>query len=138
MDVEMLLQDTDKIIPISTVRVEPLEAYPALKMIWEHTVLEADVAPAFRKIMNALDATNRPIYVIVDLLSNPRFPMMVTVQEALPCYRDPMMKEWLIVGSNWMAKAIEGTLARITRHKNVRWFSTEAEALTYLDSVVAA
>ena len=134
----MLLQDTDKIMTIATVRVEPIENYPALKMIWEHTVLEADVAPAFQKIMSALDATKRPIYVVVDLLSNPRFPMMVTVQEALPCYRDPMLKEWLIVGSNWMARAIEGTLARITRHKNVRWFSTEAEAMAYLDSVLAA
>ncbi|MBZ0287419.1 MAG: hypothetical protein K8I30_07380 [Anaerolineae bacterium] len=134
----MLLQDTDKIVPISTVSVEPVENYPALKMTWEHTVIEADVAPAFRKIMNALDATNRPIYIIVDLLRNPRFPMMVTVQEALPCYRDPMLKEWLIVGSNWMAKAIEGTLARITRHKNVRWFNTAADAMAYLQSVLAA
>ena len=134
----MLLQDTDKIIAIATVRVEPIESYPALKMVWEHIILEADVAPAFQKIMTALDATNRPLYVIVDLLSNPRFPMMVTVQEALPCYRDPMLKEWLIVGSNWMAKAIEGTLARITRHKNVRWFSTEADAIAYLNSVLAA
>ncbi|MEO8611403.1 MAG: hypothetical protein ABI690_26130 [Chloroflexota bacterium] len=134
----MLLQDTDKIIPITTVNVEPIEKYPALKMTWQNTVVDADVAPAFRKIMKALDATNRPLYIVVDLLSNPRFPMMVTVQEALPCYRDPMLKEWLIVGSNWMAKAIEGTLSRITRHKNVRWFTTEAEAMAYLDSVLAA
>jgi hypothetical protein len=134
----MLLQDTDKIIPIATVSVEPIENYPALKMTWQHTVLDADVVTAFQKIMTALDATNRPLYVVVDLLSNPRFPMMVTVQEALPCYRDPMLKEWLVVGSNWMAKAIEGTLARITRHKNVRWFTTEADAIAYLNSVLAA
>ena len=107
-------------------------------MIWQHDIIEADVAPAFQKISTALDATKRPLYVIVDLLSNPRFPIMTTVQEALPPYRDPMLKEWLIVGSNWMAKAIESTLARITRHNNVRWFKTEAEALAYLMAVLAA
>lgn len=132
----MILQDTEEIVTVSTVSVQPIEGRPALKMTWQHTVLEADVASAFKQIMKTLDATNRPVYVMVDLLSNPRFPMMVTVQEALPCYRDPMLKEWLIIGSNWMAKAIEGTLARITRHKNVRWFNTEAEALAYLDSVL--
>ena len=134
----MLLQDTEKMMSIATVSVDPIESYPALKMTWQHTILDPDVAPAFRKIMAALDATKRPIYVVVDILSNPRFPMMVTVQEALPCYRDPMLKEWLIIGSNPMARAIEGTLAPITRHKIVRWFANYAEAIAYLDSVLAA
>lgn len=123
---------------MNTVSVEPLEGYPALKMVWQHDVVEADVAPAFAKISAALDATKRPLYVVVDLLSNPHFPIMTTVQEALVPYRDPMLKEWLIVGSNWMAKAIESTLARITRHKNVRWFKTEVEALAYLTAELAA
>lgn len=123
---------------MTTVSVEALEGYPALKMIWQHDVVETDVAPAFAKISAALDATKHPLYVVVDLLSNPRFPIMTTVQEALAPYRDPMLKEWLIIGSNWMAKAIESTLARITRHKNVRWFKTEAEALAYLTAELAA
>jgi hypothetical protein len=134
----MLLQNPEKITMTLTVSVEPIEGYPALKMIWQHDVIEADVAPAFAKISAALDATNRPLYVVVDLLSSPRFPIMTTVQEALAPYRDPMLKEWLVVGSNWMAKAIESTLARITRHKNVRWFKTEAEALAYLADQLAA
>lgn len=134
----MLLQNPEKITMMPTVSVEPIEGYPALKMIWQHDVVEADVAPAFARISAALDATNRPLYIVVDLLSNPRFPIMTTVQEALSPYRDPMLKEWLIVGSNWMAKAIEGTLARITRHKNVRWFKTETEALAYLTAELAA
>jgi hypothetical protein len=134
----MLLQNPEAIIMMTTISVEPLEGYPALKMIWQHDVVEADVAPAFAKISAALDASKRPMYVVVDLLSNPRFPIMTTVQEALAPYRDPMLKEWLIVGSNWMAKAIESTLARITRHKNVRWFKTEAEALAYLSAELAA
>ena len=134
----MLLQDTEKIMSIATVSVEPIENYPALKMTWQHTILEADVAPAFQKIMAVLNTSKRPIYIVVDILSNPRFPMMRTVQEALPCYRDPMLKEWLVVGSNATARAIEGTLSRITRHKNVRWFNTQAEAIAYLDSVLAA
>ena len=121
-----------------TITVEPIEHYPALKMTWQHFVNEADVAPAFQKIANLLDTTHQPIYVIVDLLSNPRFPIMVTVQEALGPYRDPMLKEWLVIGSNWMAKAIESTLARISGHRNVRWFISEADALAYLSAVVVA
>jgi len=121
-----------------TVTIEPIAGYPALKMTWQHVVRESDVARAFQQITKVLDTSHRPIYVVVDLLSNPRFPITLTVQEALGPYRDPMLKEWLVVGSNWMAKAIESTLARITRHKNVRWFHSEADALAYLASVLAA
>ena len=134
----MLLQNPEEIIMVTTVSVEAIEGYPALKMMWQHDVVEADVAPAFAKISAALDATKRPLYVVVDLRSNPRFPILTTVQEALTPYRDPMLKEWLIVGSNWMAKAIESTLADITRHKNVRWFKTESEALAHLTAELAA
>jgi hypothetical protein len=121
---------------IPTVDVQPIEYLPALKMTWQHKVVDKDVIMAFESITAALNNSKKPLYVVVDLLSNPNFPLMVTVQNALEPYRHPQLQEWLIVGSNWMAKTIEGTLSKITRHKNVRWFDSEDEALDYMKSVV--
>jgi hypothetical protein len=121
---------------IPTVDVQPIKYLPALKMIWQHKVVDKDVITAFESITTALNNSKDPLYVVVDLLNNPNFPLMVTIQNALEPYRHPQLQEWLIVGSNWMARTIEGTLSKITRHKNVRWFDTEDDALNYLKSVL--
>jgi hypothetical protein len=46
-----------------------------------------------------------------------------------------MVREWLVIGNNWMARTIEGTLAKMTGKKNVRWFKTEADIFAYLNKV---
>ncbi len=119
-----------------TVDVQPLPNYPALKMTWQQQVAPADVVAAFQAITTALNASDQPMFVIVDLLSNPQFPLVTTIHEALTPYRHPHLQEWLVVGSNWMAQAVEGALSKITKQKNVRWFSSEADAVDYLQTAI--
>ncbi len=114
-----------------TVSVERIEGYNALRMTWQRQVTETDVRDAFRKITDALENADEPTYMVVDLLSNPEFPMRVTVVEALPAYRHPMLRQWLIVGSNRLAHMVETVLSGATRRKNVLWVSSEEEAVNH-------
>lgn len=115
-----------------TIRIESIEGYSALKMIWERDAASADVSPAFSKIREKLETNDRPLTVIVDLSRNPKMPIKETLSAALAAYRHPRLKAWLIIGNNWMARMIEGTLSSITGRKNVFWFTTETEALAHL------
>ncbi|MBN1964160.1 MAG: hypothetical protein JW910_05915 [Anaerolineae bacterium] len=118
-----------------TVHVEPIPGCPALKMTWQQHVRDEDVKTAFEDIIAALEAREAPLFVIVDLLSNPRFPLRTTVQEASSAYRDRRLAAWLIVGSNWMARMVEGSLSRLTGRHNVYWYESEAEALAALEEM---
>ena len=115
-----------------TVTVEPIEGHNALRMTWQHQVDEHDVKTAFQQITQALESADAPLYIVVDLLNDPRFPLRATVGEAVKAYRHPSLAAWLIVGSNRLAKTVEATLAALTRRKNVYWFDTEPEALAYM------
>lgn len=124
--------------PQPTVDVQPIDGYPALKMTWQHKVRDEDVVVAFRKIGATLDSSDYPVYIVVDLLNDPQFPILTTVHEVIGPYRHPKLEAWLVIGSNWMAKTIESALAKITRRKSVHWFRSENEAIAYLMSVRAA
>src|SRR5262245_1565121 len=97
--------------PMPSITVEGVEGFPALKMTWQGHVTTADVAIAFRRVADALDSADQPMYVIVDLLSNPQFPTMNAVHETLPSLQNTRLKQWLVVGSSWMAKSLEGAIA---------------------------
>ncbi len=116
----------------STVSIERIDGCNALRMTWQHQVVEPDVRYAFREIVDALEETDEHLYVVVDLLSNPEFPMRVTVVEALPAYRHPMLRQWLIVGSNRLAHMVEAVLSGATRRKNVLWFASERDAINHI------
>lgn len=116
----------------TTVDVQPLDVYQGLKMIWQQKVDDADVRTAFRTIMRTLNDAQVPIVVVVDLRADPKFPLRATLEEGRGPYKHPMLEEWLIIGSNWTARAIERTLTSLTGRKNVRWFNTEAEVMDYL------
>ena len=119
--------------PMPSITVEGVEGFPALKMTWQGQVKTADVAIAFRRIAAALDSADQPMYVIVDLLSNPQLPTRNAVQDTLPPIQNTRLKQWLVVGSSWMAKSLEGTIAP---QKNILWFHTEGQALAYLSAVL--
>ncbi|MEO8611404.1 MAG: hypothetical protein ABI690_26135 [Chloroflexota bacterium] len=121
---------------MSTVRVEPIENYPALKMTWQHDVRDLDVVNAFKQINTILQNSTDPVFVVVDLSANPNFPLLTTIHEAIAPYRNPLLEEWLVIGSNWMARAVEGTLAKLTRQKNVRWFTKEVDVMDYLSTQI--
>jgi hypothetical protein len=119
----------------NNITFENFQQYPALKMTWRNEIKDADVIYSFGEIINALATTDQPIFMIVDLTANPTYPLLTTVHEALPAYRNDMVREWLVIGNNWMARTIEGTLAKMTGRKNVRWFRSEADVLAYLNKV---
>jgi hypothetical protein len=115
-----------------TVRVEPMEGWPAIKMTWCAQVNSNDVHRAFEAICEHVFTAVRPVYVVVDITASPNFPIFETVVGALPVFKDPKLAAWLIVGSNSGAKAVEGLLSRVTGRSNVQWFDAESDALDYL------
>ena len=116
----------------TTVSVEVVDGLNnILMMTWQQKVNPADVRRAFETIQAALDAASEEMCVVVDLRSNPVFPLTETMMSALRPYQHDYMAEWLIIGGNRGAKAIEGFLSRITGRKNVLWFETEDEAFAH-------
>ena len=118
----------------STISVDSINNPHALRMVWHQDVQKSDVTWAFQQIETRLRNTDQPLYVIVDITAKPNFPLAATINAAMfGPYRNPQLKEWLIVGTNTMAKSIERVLAGSMGRKNVRWFETEDAALAYLE-----
>lgn len=117
-----------------TVQIIPYEQdRRAVIMIWQREVIQTDVTVAFRDLVNRLDQSPEPLYVIVDLRADPRFPLMETFRGALNGpFRHPRLAEWLVVGANSVARSIGSALMSITGRANIHWFSTFEEALVHL------
>lgn len=121
--------------PIPTVSVEAVSSYNAILMTWQHRVDKSDVVRAFHKINQTLNEAAAPVYVVVDITNNPRFPLRETINSALwGPYRNPKLKAWLIIGSNPTARAIERSLSGVTKRKNVFWFQSFEEVQRYLEA----
>lgn len=117
-----------------TITVEHLPQQAAIYMNWNRTIIEADVAAAFRTVTRLLDETEQPLCVIVDLRQNPRFPMLTTITEALlGPFQHNKLHEWLIIGSSPLARSIARTLSGVTGRNNIRWFVNEADVFAYLE-----
>jgi hypothetical protein len=94
------------------------------------------IKEAFRTLVTALDNTDAPLYILVDLHANPDFPMTETIQGAyFGPFRHLYLAEWLVVNSNILGRMIGNTLASITRRDNIRWFDTTEEAIGHLQKV---
>ncbi|MBN1120367.1 MAG: hypothetical protein JXJ17_04765 [Anaerolineae bacterium] len=102
-----------------------------LLMTWQQKVDPADVRRAFQSIQAVLDSASAEMCVVVDLRQNPVFPLTETMISAIRPYQHHLLAEWLIIGSNRGAKAVEGFLSRITGRNNVLLFNTESEALAH-------
>jgi hypothetical protein len=117
-----------------TVVVEPLDDEPALRMTWQQNVTYTDLKQAFADIHKRLNESATPLYVIVDISSHPKFPLSATVAEAAAGpYRNPKLIEWLVIGSDGMARLIANLLGALTGRRNVKWFQSEAEVLAYME-----
>jgi hypothetical protein len=82
-----------------------------------------------------LSASAVPLRVVVDVSSNPRFPLSETISGAFwGPFRNQMLTEWLVIGASGMAHTIGRTLIGLSRRDNIRWFETMNEALAYLDA----
>lgn len=120
------------------VTVTLIDGSPALLMSWPRIIERDSIKEAFRTIVTSLDASDVPMYVVVDLHANPDFPMTDTIQGAyFGPYRHPMLSEWLVVNTNILGRMIGNTLSSITRRHNIKWFDTMEEALDYLHKMVA-
>lgn len=118
-----------------SVAVEVVSPYPAIRMIWQHRVDKADLGQAFKTITEMLDASETPLYIMVDLRANPNFPLTETISGALfGPFRHSMLAEWLVIGASSVARSIGGILSNATGRSNIHWFKTEAEALAYLEN----
>ncbi len=105
-------------------------------MTWGHVIYEADARIAFEKLRSVLEKAKTPISVVVDIRANPRFPMKLILTEGRGPYTHPMLGEWLIIGTSLIAHSIESTMSRFYGRRNVHWFRTEEEVMTYLESKV--
>ncbi len=115
-----------------TVTVEYDAIHKLIRMKWEAKVIAKDVRDAFRTIDDLLNRSEQPLYVLVDISSQPNFPISDTIVGALfGPYRNPKLIGWLIVGKTVIATMIERVLSTTTNINNVLWFNTEAEALAY-------
>ena len=122
---------------MTTVYVESIEGYNALRMVWQHQVDRRDVQTAFQSIASRLAGAPVPTCVIVNIQDDPNFPLRETIFGALGPYRNRNLSEWLIVGENRFAHLIERTLSSITGRTNVFWFERESQALAHMDEVPA-
>jgi len=121
-----------------TVRIAQFGDTAALLMTWAHRVDSRDVHAAFKEIDRRLNESGAANYVVVDLRENPNFPLGATVQAAaFGPYRNPLLEEWLIIGSNPVARTISRILSATTRRSNVRWFDSEAEVHDYLTQKIS-
>ena len=120
---------------MSTVIVEH-QSKNSIKMTWASRVNDNDVKQSFKEIDKILSAAAHPMFVVVDITSNPNFPITATLTGALfGPHRNPKLREWLIIGSNTAAHFIERTLSGATGRIIVRWFETEAQVSAYIQQV---
>lgn len=104
-----------------------------IKMSWTKNVTNQDVSAGFRQVNDLLNALEQPSFVMVDILADPNFPIAATLTGALfGPYRNPNLREWLILGSNPAARFIERTLSGATGRLIVRWFDSQEQALAYV------
>ncbi|MCU0465554.1 MAG: hypothetical protein MUF38_13420 [Anaerolineae bacterium] len=122
---------------LPSVSLTSIEDRPqALLMRWERDVRPGDTREAFRQLLQRLNQTATPLYVVVDIQSQPRFNLSETVGAALmgPFSHDKLA-EWLVVGSTPVARTISSTLSAFTNRKNIRWFNAYDDVWAYLDGL---
>ncbi len=121
-----------------TVSVSRIEGHNAVKMTWQRSIAPTDVRAAFQQIVAFMEESEQPVHVVVDITSNPRFPLLDTIYGALVPFRHRNMGFWLIIGSNRLAYTIERSLVSLTGHAIVRWLETEEDALVDLQAMSQA
>ena len=106
----------------------------AIRMYWKHTVDIGDVQVAFRLVQDILDRVDNPASVVIDLLSDPNFPLLTTLNCLVSGpLQHPQAREWLVVGSNSQVRIFAKTLADMDRTaRTVRWFATDAQLQAHL------
>lgn len=104
-----------------------------IDMIWPSSVSMEDVRSAFSEITSILNTNHLPMFIIVDIRANPKFPVSTTLASAYyGPYRAANFREWLIIGTSTTARFIGATLNSITGKNLVCWFDDKDSAEKYL------
>jgi hypothetical protein len=105
----------------------------AIKLVWNSAVTEQGVREGFNRVQAQLTESESPQYIIMDISTNPQFPLKETTAAALfGPYRHPMLLEWLIIGDSEQWHFVEHMLHRATNERKMRWFDTLEAVETYI------
>ena len=120
-----------------TVFVDVINDRGDLKMTWGEYPQESDISTAFDFINDHLKNTDHPIYIVVDLSSDPQIPLSTTIREVMSGpFRHRNLKKWLVIGINRRAQVVARVMDTISRESTILWFDTETEALTRLNELM--
>ncbi len=120
-----------------TVWLEPVSGYDTVyKMVWTASPSREDTSAVFEVIVDVLDSAPAPVYIIVELLSNPHFPLKQTLSGAMQAHSHHKMGKWLVIGSNRIAKLI-GNVLTTFNNTDIEWFKTEQQVIQYLETLFA-
>ncbi len=104
-----------------------------ISMTWPKYVTPEQVTQAFTEVGQHLSAAQHPMFIVVDIRNNPKFPVPTTLTGALSsAYRSKNLREWLIIGSSTTARFLDRTLATLTGLSLVRWFTDESAVAAYV------
>lgn len=121
----------------NTITVEKHAVYPVIMMTWARKIDKADVINSFQEINTILDESNVQLWVVVDLVANPIFPMLETISNAMRGpYQHPKLEKWLVINGNPMAKTIERVLSHTTGIRKVEWFDTGEDVWAYVEDIL--
>ncbi len=110
----------------------------AVKMVWMKYPSREDVSLAFKQVSTLLTESPQPMYVIVDIRCDPRFPVTATLTGALfGPQSNKNLRGWLVVGTSVTARFIDRTLSGATGRSLVNWFDDDIQVEAYLSQTSA-
>jgi hypothetical protein len=102
-------------------------------MVWTKYPTREDVSLAFKKVNETLNASPLPMFVIVDICCDPKFPVTATLSGALfGPQSNKKLRGWLVIGTSVTARFIDRTLVGATGRSLVDWFDDDAGVEAFL------
>lgn len=115
----------------TTVEILDTELENVYCMRWGSQPSVVNVNHAFDVLKLHLHNATSAVTIIVDIRSDPNFPLQVTGRRALAITRHPDFEQWMVVGSNRSAQMISNVLKSVVNAK-ISWFESCEDALAHL------
>jgi hypothetical protein len=117
----------------STALVERVPQYNALKLIWRVPVHRADAAQAAEALLQDLEDSEGPVFLLVELGGDDLIPTGVKISDVLrEACRNPRLAGMLIYGQETSARIVSRRLMLLTAQVFIRAFGSESEALAFM------
>jgi len=102
-------------------------------MLWTKYPGHEDVSLAFKQVSALLSESPQPMFVVVDIRCDPKFPVTATLTGALfGPQSHKNLRGWLVVGTSTTARFIDRTLSGATGRSLVNWFDDDDQVESYL------